>query len=328
MVAHIKGDSYMRSTTFTPTKPTIRSHSQIAWCIPFLLGLLILIAFYLGWSPPSVQAQRQALTGNAQSLPQELVPLDGIVQVTVGSNTCALTTAGGVKCWGGNRCGALGDGTTADKSTPVDVVGLGSGVAAIAAGGAHTCALTTGGGVKCWGDNGSGQLGDGPFSDSWTPVDVVGLGSGVAAIAAGWQHTCALTSAGGVKCWGNNENGQLGDGTTGDKNTPVDVVGLGSSMAAIAAGGAHTCALSTAGGVKCWGINYSGQLGDGTAWRTTPVDVLVEGTGTPTPTATPTPTLPPHPANQLLCLYTAGMAYRGRVIRSNQTAILGKLITN
>jgi len=191
------------------------------------------------------------------------------------SHTCALTTGGGVKCWGFNWAGQLGDSTTTDRSTPVDVIGLSVGVTAIAAGFHHTCALIAGGGLKCWGLNGQGQLGDGTWTDSSTPVDVVGLTSGVTAVSAGGWHSCALTAGGGVKCWGDNAWGQLGDGTTTQHSTPVDVVGLSSGVTVIAAGGSQSCALTPGGGMKCWGDNRWGQLGDGTTTqRNTPVDVI------------------------------------------------------
>jgi len=216
-------------------------------------------------------------TTTDRSTPVDVVGLSSgdTAIATGGYHTCALTSSGGVRCWGRNHYGQLGDGTTTNRTTPVDVVGL-SGVTAIAAGVYHTCALTSSGGVRCWGFNFYGQLGDGTTTTHrTTPVDVVGLSSGVTAIAAGGYHTCGLTSSGGVRCWGQNTYGQLGDGTTTDRSTLVDVVGLSSGVTAIAGGGYHTCALTSSGGVKCWGQNVYSQLGDGTTTdRYTPVDVV------------------------------------------------------
>jgi len=203
--------------------------------------------------------------------------LANAVQVAAGSShSCALLTSGGVKCWGWNNSGQLGDGTKIDRPTPVDVDGLTSGVSAIAAGvrGSHTCALTVAGGMKCWGNNFSGQLGIGTTTTMSTPVDVVGLASGVSAISIGNNHTCAVTVSGSAKCWGMNQFGQVGDGTTSDKSTPVDVSGLSSGVSAIDAGGQHTCAVATGGSVKCWGYNSFGQLGNETKIDSlTPVSV-------------------------------------------------------
>ena len=179
----------------------------------------------------------------------------GVASVSVhGDSACALTTAGGVKCWG----------EISSSTTPVDVLGLSSGVASIAGGAASglgnpfSCALTSAGGVKCWGSNNRGQLGDGTQTGSSTPVDVLGLSSGVKAISATDRSACALTLAGAVKCWGGAAGGRLGNGTTGLANfsaTPVDVTGLSSGVAAISAGSIATCALTDSSQVFCWGNN-------------------------------------------------------------------------
>jgi alpha-tubulin suppressor-like RCC1 family protein len=102
--------------------------------------------------------------------------------------------------------------------------GLNSGVASISAGGLHTCAVTTGGAAKCWGHNVFNQLGNAStIPSTLVPVAVVGLSSGIKSVAAGGTHTCAVTTDNRVKCWGDNENGRLGDGTTVQKDSPIDV---------------------------------------------------------------------------------------------------------
>ena len=200
----------------------------------------------------------------------------GVAAISAGgSHTCALTMGGAVKCWGYNVYGELGDGTTDSSSTPVAVVGLSGGVVAISNGTLHTCALTSAGGVLCWGLNNAGQLGDGTTTERHAPVGVSGLSSGVRAIAAGGGHTCALMESGVVKCWGMNGDGQLGDGTTGPSSIPVNVLGLSGGVEAIAAGTFHSCVLISGGAAQCWGFNVGGQLGDGTTLpRSGPVSVL------------------------------------------------------
>jgi alpha-tubulin suppressor-like RCC1 family protein len=132
-------------------------------------------------------------------------------------------------------------------------------VHAIAAGWAHTCAITPQGGVQCWGNNDYGQLGDGTNTESNVPVDVVGL-RGASNIVAGANHTCVLSGR-AVWCWGRNHFGQVGDGSTSDRNAPVQVLG---DAIGFTAGGDYTCAVLSSGRVMCWGNNSSGQLGDGT----------------------------------------------------------------
>lgn len=199
----------------------------------------------------------------------------GVSAIATGdSHTCALTGAGTVQCWGRNSGGQLGNGTTADASEPVVVSGL-SGVAAIAAGGNHTCALMNAGGVQCWGFNNYGQLGNGSTASASTPVGVGGLSGNGVAISTGWLHTCVLTSAGNVQCWGRNFDGELGNGSTTGATTPVTVTGL-SGAVAIAAGGLHSCAVTSAGGAQCWGANIYGELGNGT-FASSSVPVTVTG---------------------------------------------------
>jgi len=129
---------------------------------------------------------------------------------------------------------------------------------AIAAGIAHTCAITPEGEVQCWGNNNYGQLGDGTNTASNVPVHVLGIG-GASTIVAGGNHACVLTG-GDVRCWGQNTQGQLGDGTTTNRNIPVKVL---SGAVDITAGLDYTCAVMIYGQVLCWGNNNQGQLANG-----------------------------------------------------------------
>jgi alpha-tubulin suppressor-like RCC1 family protein len=198
--------------------------------------------------------------GTTESSPVP-VAVSGIANATGvaagGGHSCARLADATVRCWGDNADGQLGDGTFDPSSAPVAVGGL-IAVTAVAAGGAHTCALLIDGTVTCWGD-------DGTTTGSAAPQPVAGI-AGATAIAAGGDHTCALVGAPGsaaVQCWGRNDSGQLGDGTTTSSSTPLAVPGI-STASAIAAGRRHTCALLSDYTVRCWGENGQGQLGDGT----------------------------------------------------------------
>ncbi|MEO7254104.1 MAG: Ig-like domain repeat protein [Casimicrobium sp.] len=228
------------------------------------------------WGGNSQYGQLGDGTTTNRAVPGSVSGLATVISVAGGySHTCAVTPAGGVKCWGSNTSGQLGNGTTSfsAQSTPVDVTGLSSGVSAVSAGGNNSCSLSTTGGVKCWGDNYGGQLGDGSTTSRSLPADVSGLTSGVTAVAVGGA-SCALMTGGAIQCWGDNSYGAVGDGTNINRSTPVTVSGLGGPATAIGVSGSHTCALMATGGVKCWGANYAGQLGDGSiVSRNTPADV-------------------------------------------------------
>jgi len=206
------------------------------------------------------------------------------------SHTCALLNGGGVKCWGFNVYGQLGMGDTIwrgdgpgemGNSLPTVDLGSGSTASAVGAGGFHTCALLNDASVKCWGRNNDGQLGLDNTNDRGNDPNEMGdnllainLGTGkaVSVMSVGGEHACALLNDSGVKCWGNNAQGQLGLGDTNnrgdgpnemDDNLPAVNLGMSMTASAIDAGGFHTCALLNDGSIKCWGSNGYGQLGLG-----------------------------------------------------------------
>lgn len=223
------------------------------------------------------------------SLPCGLEPVQvtgltsGVTAIATGhQHTCAVVN-GGVACWGDNRFGQLGNDTWTGSSVPVQVSGLpsGSGVTAIGATMWSTCAVVSGG-VQCWGNNGTGELGTNSRTSSKVPVQASGLpsGSGATAVAGGYASVCAVVN-GSAWCWGWNETGQLGTTTTTScggppcSTVPVQVTGLTSGVTAVGAGTYHGCAL-VSGSAKCWGDNVYGQLGNKTTTASS-VPVQVSG---------------------------------------------------
>jgi alpha-tubulin suppressor-like RCC1 family protein len=200
----------------------------------------------------------------APGQPVDVAGIDGVTGVAAGTaHTCARTGSGEVWCWGKNDQGQLGDGSeSASRGVPKPVSGLIGGVAALTAKGGHTCVLSLSGIIQCWGVNKFGQLGNGTFDDQSAPSPVTGLEGSAVLVAAGWGQTCAIMEGGKLICWGWNFYGQLGEGSTANRNHPVEVDGLNGKVSAVTGGGGHTCAIMESGVVYCWGFNENGQLGN------------------------------------------------------------------
>jgi Regulator of chromosome condensation (RCC1) repeat/Repeat of unknown function (DUF5648) len=223
------------------------------------------------------------ILGGPQRTPTAVPGLSRIVALGSGfSQHCVLDATGRVQCWGDNFYGAVGHPDTSLRSftTPHTVTGVpGAAIEVYSAPyGDHSCAISTAFTAHCWGRNQRGQLGSGVSAGfSTTPVAIAGLGA-VAALALGAEHTCAVTLAGAVRCWGRNREGQLGNAGTTNSPAVVDVQGLAGSVRAVAAGYFHSCAVLADGRVKCWGSNEYGELGGGAAtgsgaFSSVPVDV-------------------------------------------------------
>jgi len=180
-----------------------------------------------------------------------------------GGHTCAVVTDGVLQCWGINSAGQLGDGTTTNRLLPT-TIGLAGPTRAVSTHTNHTCAIDTAGTARCWGNNFHGTIGDGGSVNVLTPTTPTGLPSGVASISAGGTQTCAVTSDGAARCWGYNNNGQVGDDTLATRRTPSPVFGLGAQGVAVFAGDNHSCAVLSSNAAVCWGGNWQGELGDGT----------------------------------------------------------------
>ncbi len=187
-------------------------------------------------------------------------------------HACIVTTGGAVACWGHNAQGQLGLGnTTIYFTTPQ--TSMVTGAIGVSAGAFHTCAVRTAGDVRCFGDNMHGQLGNGSLVASSTPV-VASVAGGITFddVSAGYQHTCAHTTANTIHCWGDNSSRQVGNGMTTDMTVPYQI---GYDYRMLDAGRFHSCALDLSNQLFCWGSGIGGTIGDGfTATRDMPTAVV------------------------------------------------------
>jgi alpha-tubulin suppressor-like RCC1 family protein len=210
------------------------------------------------------------------AVPLNVTNITTAVAVSAGwGHSCAVLQNQSVQCWGDGASGQLGANPPSGTSsaTPLTVAGINT-ATGIAAGGVFSCALLSGGGVKCWGSNTFSQLGNGTVNvGGITPVTVAGV-STATAITAGGFHACALRANQTVWCWGANQVGQVGGGAVGQYWAGAQVLGITDAIA-IAAGGDHTCAVLSTGAVRCWGSGGAGELGNnGSGYSATPVTVL------------------------------------------------------
>ncbi|MDO8412271.1 MAG: hypothetical protein Q7S51_00630, partial [Gallionellaceae bacterium] len=221
-------------------------------------------------------------TGINQSTPVQISGLAGITAIAAGDDfSLAVKSDGTVWAWGQNNVGQLGNNISTYELTPVQINGL-AGVIAVAGGFGHGLALKSDGTVWAWGENRYGKLGDGSNTNQPTPIQVHDLAdpsgylTGIIAIAAGEEHSLAAKADGTVRAWGNGYNGQLGDGSTTERWTPVQVSGLTGVVALTAGAGAyHSRALKSDGAIWAWGRNQYAELGDGTlTQRLTAVQVI------------------------------------------------------
>ena len=251
----------------------------------------------------------QVLRGDALTGDHDGTYLTNIKNLSAGENhTCAVSNNDNIYCWGRNNINMLGDGTTTQRTTPIrplagaSVAGDNNGtyldnIKSVSAGQYHTCAVSESDNIYCWGRNTTGQLGDNSTTQRSTAIridtgaSVAGDNDGtyldnISNVETGVNHTCAVSNNDNIYCWGYNLYGQLGDGTTTQRTTPIRPL-AGASVAgdndgtyldnikSVSPGSEHTCAVSMSDNIYCWGLNNSNQLGDGTnTARTTPIRPL------------------------------------------------------
>jgi len=198
------------------------------------------------------------------STPTQVAGITNAIAITAGDNhTCALLSTGQMMCWGWNRYGQLGNGTTNSSLTPVNVI---ANIAQISAGTLNTCAISNTGQAYCWGDNQYGELGNGTIISQANPVLVFGM-TNAKQITTADNHTCAILVSGQAQCFGNNKWGQIGNGTFGTINsTPQNVLNV-SNVTFISSKFSHTCLVEKVAtsevSISCFGEGYNGALGNG-----------------------------------------------------------------
>lgn len=225
------------------------------------------------FTPASGTVGTQSITANVVGTsipPVTFSVLTVAAQNNQGDARCQLTTSGAAYCWGDNRRGQIGDGTTVSRTMPTAVVG-GITFASLARGSAdHMCGLTAAGAAYCWGSNSFGELGDGTTTDRSTPVAVAG-GNSFTSLAVSLRSTCGVTAAGGVLCWGSMDQSVLGDGSYGTINkAPAAVNTGGVAFASVSMGTNVTCGITTSGTIYCWGS----FTGDGTTGGSFPASAF------------------------------------------------------
>lgn len=194
--------------------------------------------------------------------PTQVVGGQSFLEIKAGGyTTCGRTAAGAAWCWGRGTSGELGNGATTTSSVPVQVIG-GLSFTKLGRGTYHSCGITAAGDAYCWGRNSGGSLGNGTTTDATAGPVAVSGGLKFVSIAGGQDHTCALTAAGKAYCWGGNNNGGLGDGTTTDRLVPTPVSG-NLTFSSLNLSSYQSCGIVGSNNAYCWGSNWTAQLGDG-----------------------------------------------------------------
>jgi alpha-tubulin suppressor-like RCC1 family protein len=200
----------------------------------------------------------------SRAQPGAVPGLSGVVHLASGyGGTCAVLQSGDLWCWGFNDQGELGGRAARDQYVPVRVLGI-SHVVNVGMGGSHTCAVDSSGRVYCWGADGVSQLGDNYFAEQSLYPALLASPVSPAQLTVGATHNCAVTAGHDLLCWGDDNSGELGDGTLTPRGTPRPVGPLHGRVSMAAAGASFTCAVLVDGTPRCWGFNDAHQLGDGT----------------------------------------------------------------